>query len=108
MEHMTAANAAWRKANPEKVNAMAAQRRARKVHATPAWASKVRIAEIYALAQSRTKATGFEWQVDHVVPLQSKKVCGLHVENNLQVISANENRKKHNRYWPDMPTEIRA
>ena len=46
---------------------------------------------------------GFKWEVDHIVPLQSKLVCGLHVHNNLQVITALENIKKHNKVWPDMP-----
>ncbi|CAB5178539.1 hypothetical protein UFOVP158_10 [uncultured Caudovirales phage] len=31
------------------------------------------------------------------------KHCGLHVENNLQVIPAESNIKKGNHFWPDMP-----
>ena len=94
--------AKWDKAHPGK----AARYRARRFYATPAWANEFFIEEIYDLARRRTKATGIEWEVDHIVPLNSKKVCGLHVEYNLQVIPAKLNRSKGNRWWPDMPETI--
>jgi 5-methylcytosine-specific restriction endonuclease McrA len=56
------------------------------------------IEEIYHLANLRTKVTGIEWNVDHIIPLQSKKVCGLHVPWNLQVITASDNSIKGNRF----------
>lgn len=114
--------AAWRALNPDKVRALQARhyllnpkkytarvaaRKARQLRATPAWANHFFIEEAYDLAQLRTKATGFKWHVDHVVPLISKRVCGLHVENNLQVIPATTNASKGNRHWPDMPSEMR-
>ena len=92
----------WRKNNQEKVNAVDARRRAAKANAVPSWANHFFINEIYHLARLRTKHTGFKWHVDHIVPLTSKRVCGLHVEHNLQVIPASVNQSKNNRRWPDM------
>lgn len=88
--------AAWR-------NKHTASRRAAKRRAKPSWANDFFIREAYELAKLREDTTGIKWQVDHIVPLKSKLVCGLHVEHNLQVIPAFENGSKHNRYWPDMP-----
>ena len=72
--------------------------------ATPSWANDFFINEAYELAALRTKSTGYAWHVDHIVPLRSKLVCGLHVHNNLRVIPGAHNLRKGNRHWPDMPT----
>lgn len=59
--------------------------------------------EAHEIAQMRLAVTGEKWEVDHIVPLQSKLVCGLHNEFNLQVITQRENSSKRNYRWPDMP-----
>lgn len=63
--------------------------------ATPSWANKFFIAEAYHIAKVREKEFGIKWHVDHIIPLRGKRVCGLHVEHNLQVIPAKVNLKKH-------------
>jgi hypothetical protein len=94
---------AWRIANPDKVRASDASRRAAKERATVSWADLDKICELYALAIRLTEETGILHHVDHIVPLRSKLVCGLHNEFNLQVLPWQENLSKGNRYWPDMP-----
>ncbi|MGL4573852.1 MAG: YdaU family protein [Burkholderiaceae bacterium] len=74
-------------------------RDARKASATPRWLTKQDLAEIaaiYAEAAMLTASTGQPHEVDHIVPLRSKLVCGLHVAWNLQVLPAIKNRQKSN------------
>jgi hypothetical protein len=51
--------------------------RVKKLSRLPKWANLAKIKEIYAKCPQ-----GLE--VDHIIPLKGKNVCGLHVENNLQ------------------------
>jgi hypothetical protein len=90
----------WQINNPDKANANAANYRSRKLNATPSWFEKEDVLELYMEAASRSKNEGVDYHVDHIVPLQSKFVCGLHCLANLEIITAIENRRKHNLYWP--------
>jgi hypothetical protein len=77
------------------------QRIAREKQATPSWADSKAIRAFYVESARRSADTGVQHHVDHIVPLQGKTVCGLHVENNLQVMPGGENQSKGNRWWPD-------
>lgn len=94
---------AWAQANHGRVIANARLREAREKRAMPKWANRFFIGEIYDLANLRTKLLGVPHHVDHIVPLVSPLVCGLHVENNLRVVPASINRAKSNSHWPDKP-----
>lgn len=80
----------------------ARRREFRKKQAVPAWANLQAIRDIYEEAE-RLRSIGSLAEVDHIVPLRSKVVCGLHCESNLRIVGATENRSKGNRWWPDMP-----
>ena len=96
-EKMAAARKAWTDNNKHKILAKTRKRQAAKLQRTPAWLSKDDIwmmQEAYELASKRSKLFGFQWDVDHIFPLQGKVVSGLHVPLNLQVIPAIENYRK--------------
>lgn len=93
---------ATRKRNPIGIRARRAERRAGLVNATPWWADRDAMARQYALAELMTRLLGEPYEVDHIVPLNSPRVSGLHVPANLQVLSARENLLKSNKCWPGM------
>jgi hypothetical protein len=100
-DHVLAVGRAYKKANPHKNATRQAKRRAAILQRTPSWLiadDHWIIEQAYELAALRTKLFGFQWDVDHVVPLQGKAVSGLHVPTNLQVVPSTINRQKHNRY----------
>lgn len=95
MQHL---RKAWKENNPHRLLARDARRRATKKNATPLWADHERIVQVYADAKSLSDDLGVQFEVDHIVPLQGKLVCGLHWEGNLQIIPANDNRRKANKF----------
>lgn len=73
-------------------------RKAAKLKAIPSWADKNAIKSIYAMARLLDKLNPWiKHHVDHIIPLRGDNVCGLHMPENLRIISATENLKKGNR-----------
>ena len=81
----------YREKFPEKGRARLAKRRATKLKQTPKWADLKAIEAFY-------KNCPKGYHVDHIIPLQGKNVRGLHVLENLQYLSSNDNIRKGNKY----------
>jgi hypothetical protein len=101
---ISARKLAHARANPWKVNAKASKYRAVRLRATPAWAS-AECTQMWFEVAAVLSRSGVQFEVDHIVPLQSDVVCGLHVEHNMQVLPLYLNRSKKNSLWPDMPEQ---
>jgi hypothetical protein len=108
----------WSRANPERrkqtnaefyknnrgaVTAYKAKYRAARRRACPPWVDDehfAKIREIYCEAERMSKLMNEPYHVDHIVPLQGKTVCGLHVWWNLRVIRGTDNNRRR-RIWND-------
>lgn len=91
----------YRQANKGAINSLNAARKERIKKAIAKWLTKDDlwiIKEIYRLAEQRTKLHGFQWHVDHIIPIKGDSICGLHVPKNLQVIPWLDNIRKKNKY----------
>lgn len=94
------------KENKPKMAYWVRKRYAFKLKATPLWADEKKIREIYKKAANLTKETGIEHHVDHIIPLSNPLVCGLHVESNLQILTAEENLRKSNKFTPYVESDL--
>ena len=85
----------WSSKNRDKRNASLASYRASKHQAEPLWCEHEKIKTLYE------KAKEYNMEVDHIVPLQGKSVCGFHCWHNLQLLDRGHNASKSNVMWPD-------
>lgn len=60
---------------------------------------KKEIAEIYKITRE------LNLTVDHILPIVHPLICGLHVACNLQILTLEENLKKHNSFIPYQYTD---
>ena len=86
----------YKKLNKARVSANNAFRRASSKQATPAWADRQAIVDVYLEAEY------MQMHVDHIVPLNHPLVCGLHVWDNLQLLTPVANMRKSNKFDPEM------
>jgi hypothetical protein len=76
-------------------------------YATPSWADINYMNDAYSNCAEANKIfyslglNSWKMHVDHIHPLKSEFICGLHNQFNLQVISAKENLQKHNKFYPN-------
>ena len=104
---------AWREKNKEHRKQYAEENRARyvahcngrrtkRLKARPSWVDKDAMDSLYEVSRTITATTGVQHHVDHYYPLTHKRICGLDVPWNLQIITAEENAAKGNK----MPEEF--
>lgn len=63
------------------------RKRKRILQATPSWADLDRIREIYMKKDKFEQQYGIKFVVKHIIPISHPRVCGLHVLENLEIVS---------------------
>jgi len=91
-------NVEYKRHNKGKTNHLNAKRKIAIKIATPKWIDLKKIEKIYNIASQKTMKTGISYHVDHIVPITSSVVCGLHVPWNLQILTESENCSKQNSF----------
>jgi len=61
--------------------------------ATPSWADRGKIRKIYQQAVFETARHNIEFVVIHIYPIAHRRFSGLHVENNLRIVSASYKKR---------------
>ena len=89
----------YREEKRERVNENASKRRVLKMRTSKFEINNYgNILKLFKLSNKKTKETGRDYHVDHIVPLQGRLVSGFHVSGNLRVVLADTNLRKNNHY----------
>ena len=88
----------WVQNNRGKWNAYITERRLRRLGAVPAWANITKIKTLYVKCKELNDLWGTNFHVDHYIPLNGDFVCGLHCEDNLQLMDGSLNQSKSNKF----------
>ena len=96
----------WKDANPVLTVAHRESRISQRVPIAqrPRWGNRPGMQEVYRTARL-LRDLGQDITVDHIIPLHSPLVCGLHVLNNLNFMELGENRAKGNSFDPWLHVE---
>lgn len=86
----------YHKRNPHVRTYNSTKRRLIEKNQTPQWADINKIKQVYKKARQLTDQTGIQYEVDHYYPLRGKTVCGLHIAENLRILTAKEHQHKLN------------
>lgn len=83
--------------NKDNYFAKSLKRNKRKKESTPSWVTRGDFKELIDLRNQMRDATGLDWDIDHIIPLNAKYASGLNCKENLQVIPALLHKKKGNK-----------
>ena len=81
------------------------KRRRNVLQQTPKWCDYNKLLAIYKKAE-KMRDQGLKVNVDHIIPLKNKFVCGLNVPENLKIIEDKLNFSKSNKFIPFLNYKI--
>jgi len=98
----------WRNENPDKISEGTKRHKKRlKEPQKPSWTDVILVNRIYRKMNRMNRDLGeVTYSVDHIIPLNGDIVCGLHVENNLRIVSVKENSIKNNKFISCSDSEL--
>ena len=95
----------WKKENRHIVSSQTRARQAGLNQATPSWVDRGELNKIYKAMYDKQRSMNLKLNVDHFYPLNGKRVSGLNVPWNLQIITQEENLLKGNKMPEDFYTK---
>lgn len=96
--YLTEKASEWARNNRDRKNVHKTKRRCLVQNACPNWSESDKIKKVYEKAKWLESLTGIKYHVDHIIPINNPNVCGLHVWNNLQILSSDLNFSKNNKF----------